>query len=121
MLQTVLDKIYSNDVYLNYLRYNPRWYVTLNENPASINDFEKDTLEDILAYYIRKDETIDAKKVINRCFFPKDNNTKQYIGHMYYKNNIVKLMIEVAIATRCKATNRSIETIEFSKINTIEL
>ena len=42
MLQTVLDKIYSNDVYLNYLRYNPRWYVTLNENPASINDFEKE-------------------------------------------------------------------------------
>ena len=40
ILQTVLDKIYSNDVYLNYLRYNPRWYVTLNENPASINDFE---------------------------------------------------------------------------------
>lgn len=42
MLQTVLDKIYGNDVYLNYLRYNPRWYVTLNENPASINDFEKE-------------------------------------------------------------------------------
>lgn len=94
---------------------------SVTTNSGNINDFEKDTLEDILAYYIRKDETIDAKKVINRCFFPKDNNSKQYIGHMYYKNNIVKLMIEVAIATRCKAINRSIETIEFSKINTIEL
>ena len=39
---TLPDKIYGNDVYLNYLRYNPRWYVTLNENPASINDFEKE-------------------------------------------------------------------------------
>lgn len=89
-------------------------------NSGNINDLEKESLEDILAYYIRRDETINAKKIINRCFFPKDKNTKQYIGHMYYKNNIVRLMIEIAMATN-KARNRSIENIEFSKINTIEL
>ena len=89
-------------------------------NSGSMNDFEKEALEDILSYYIRKDESITAKKIVNRCYFPKDKNTKEYTGHMYYKYNIVRMMIEVAMATN-KARNRSIDKIEFSKLSTIEL
>ncbi len=42
MIASVLEKLYSNDVYLNYIRYNPRWYVVLNRNPGAISDFEKE-------------------------------------------------------------------------------
>lgn len=42
MIQSVLERIYSNDVYLNYLRYNPRWYVPLNQDPRNFSDFEKE-------------------------------------------------------------------------------
>ncbi|MCM1259989.1 MAG: YlbE-like family protein [Anaeroplasma bactoclasticum] len=42
MIASVLEKLYSNDVYLNYIRYNPRWYVVLNRNPSAISDFEKE-------------------------------------------------------------------------------
>lgn len=42
MIASVLEKLYSNDIYLNYIRYNPRWYVVLNRNPSAISDFEKE-------------------------------------------------------------------------------
>lgn len=42
MLKSILDKIYANDVYLNYLRYNPRWYPILDQNPRAFTDFEKE-------------------------------------------------------------------------------
>ena len=42
MVKSVLDKIYSSEIYTNYLRYNPKWYIYFNEDPLSINDFEKE-------------------------------------------------------------------------------
>lgn len=38
----ILEKIYANDVYLNYLRYNPRWYSILDEDSNRYADFEKE-------------------------------------------------------------------------------
>ena len=40
--KSVLDKIYSSEIYTNYLRYNPKWYIYLNQDPLTINDFEKE-------------------------------------------------------------------------------
>lgn len=42
MNKEILDKIYNNDLYLEYLRYHPKWYVILNNNPNVYNDFEKE-------------------------------------------------------------------------------
>ena len=42
MVKSVLDKIYSSEIYTNYLRYNPKWYIYLNQDPSTINDFEKE-------------------------------------------------------------------------------
>ena len=48
MDQSVLRMIYSNDVYLNYLRYHPKWYIILNKNPGAYGDFEKQLKETII-------------------------------------------------------------------------
>ena len=37
----ILSKIYENDIYLEYLRYHPKWYVILNQTPKAYSDFEK--------------------------------------------------------------------------------
>lgn len=42
MVQSVLNKIYASEIYTNYLRYNPKWYIYLNENPNTFADFEKE-------------------------------------------------------------------------------
>ena len=42
MVKSVLDKIYSSEIYTNYLRYNPKWYIYLNQDPLTINDLEKE-------------------------------------------------------------------------------
>ncbi len=42
MIASVLDKIYASEIYTNYLRYNPKWYIYLNQNPSTISDFEKE-------------------------------------------------------------------------------
>ena len=42
MNQLILSKLYSNDLYLTYLRYHPKWYVILNEHPEAYIDFEKE-------------------------------------------------------------------------------
>jgi hypothetical protein len=42
MIQSVLNKIYASEIYTNYLRYNPKWYIYLNENPNTFTDFEKE-------------------------------------------------------------------------------
>ena len=42
MVKSVLDRIYSSEIYTNYLRYNPKWYIYLNQDPLTINDFEKE-------------------------------------------------------------------------------
>lgn len=42
MKKEILDKIYTNDIYLTYLRYHPKWYIILNEHPEVFNEFEKE-------------------------------------------------------------------------------
>lgn len=42
MDQSVLNKIYASETYTYYLRYNPKWYIYLNQNPKFFNDFEKE-------------------------------------------------------------------------------
>lgn len=42
MVKEITSKLYSNPVYLEYLRYHPNWYVILNKNPSSYSDFEKE-------------------------------------------------------------------------------
>ena len=42
MDHSILLTIYNNQTYLKYLRYNPKWYIYLNEDPATFKDFEKE-------------------------------------------------------------------------------
>ena len=42
MNKDILDKIYNNELYLEYLRYHPKWYVILNYNPSFYSEFEKE-------------------------------------------------------------------------------
>lgn len=41
MDESILKKIYANELYLRYLRYNPKWYLILNENPSAYKEFER--------------------------------------------------------------------------------
>lgn len=42
MTAGLLNKIYSNPLYLEYLRYHPKWYVILNNNENLYKEFEKE-------------------------------------------------------------------------------
>ncbi len=42
MTASLLNKIYSNPLYLEYLRYHPKWYVILNNNENMYKEFEKE-------------------------------------------------------------------------------
>lgn len=42
MIKEVTDRLYSNDVYLNYLRFHPKWYMILDRYPEAFKDFEKE-------------------------------------------------------------------------------
>ncbi len=42
MKAEILNKIYSNDLYLTYLRYHPNWYIVLNNNPNAYSSFERE-------------------------------------------------------------------------------
>lgn len=41
MRDEVIQKLYSNPVYLDYLRQNPKWYYYLDLDPKYFDDFEK--------------------------------------------------------------------------------
>lgn len=41
MKDEVITKLYSNQVYLDYLRQNPKWYYYLDLDPKNYNEFEK--------------------------------------------------------------------------------
>jgi hypothetical protein len=58
MDQSILRMIYSNDVYLNYLRYHPKWYVILNKNPSAYVDFEKQLRTDLKITSVDKIEQL---------------------------------------------------------------
>lgn len=47
MRSDILYKIYSNDLYLTYLRYHPKWYVILNKYPNAYSDFEKELKKEL--------------------------------------------------------------------------
>lgn len=42
MKKEILDLLYTNDTYLTYLRYHPKWYIILNDNPNLYSEFEKE-------------------------------------------------------------------------------
>ncbi len=42
MSEILLNRIYSNPLYLEYLRYHPKWYVILNDNENMYKEFEKE-------------------------------------------------------------------------------
>lgn len=47
MDQSVTTKLYQNDIYLNYLRYHPKWYIALEKNPRMYVEFEKQLKKDL--------------------------------------------------------------------------
>lgn len=58
MDQTILSKIYANDLYLNYLRYHPKWYIILNKNPNAYYEFEKVLKSDLKITTVDKIEQL---------------------------------------------------------------
>ncbi len=47
MRDDILEKLYSNPVYLDYLRNHPKWYYYLEENPSNYSIFERKVKEDL--------------------------------------------------------------------------
>ena len=45
MVLEQLKYLYSNTIYLDYLRNNPRWYKILHYNPDMFNEFIKEANE----------------------------------------------------------------------------
>ena len=41
MREDILQKLYQNPKYLEYLRYHPKWYYYLDENPNNYQVFER--------------------------------------------------------------------------------
>lgn len=39
--EDILQKLYANEEYLDYLRRHPKWYKYLDENPNNYQIFEK--------------------------------------------------------------------------------
>lgn len=74
MIKEVTDKLYANDIYLNYLRFNPKWYMILDRYPESFSEFEK-----------------EVKVNLKLTFNDKLNNLKKQVdfisGLMKYLNN----------------------------------
>lgn len=42
MDRAILEKLYSNPEYLNYLRYHPKWYQYLEADPKNFSLFESE-------------------------------------------------------------------------------
>ena len=63
MDKIVLNIIYNNPVYLDYLRHNPKWYPILENDPNTINDFISSLKKDLKMTTFDRIE--DAKKKIN--------------------------------------------------------
>ena len=47
MDQVIINKLYQNDIYLNYLRYHPKWYIFLEKNPNAYMEFEKQVKKEL--------------------------------------------------------------------------
>lgn len=59
----LINEIYKNPTYLNYLRYHPKWYMILEKNPAYYKEFEKELKKDLKITTYDKIENL--KKQIN--------------------------------------------------------
>ena len=47
MDRDIMDKIYQDERMLDYLRYHPKWYYYLDQNPSNFVKFEKQVKEDL--------------------------------------------------------------------------
>ncbi len=63
MRADILEKLYANEVYLEYLRYHPKWYYYLEQNPQNYIVFENKVKQELkLTTY---DKLEKMKKQIN--------------------------------------------------------
>lgn len=46
MREDILKRIYSDAKYLEYIRYHPKWYYYLEQNPNLFVEFEKSLKKD---------------------------------------------------------------------------
>lgn len=72
MIEEVTSKLYMNDMYLNYLRYHPKWYMVLERNPLMFKEFEK-----------------EAKIALKLTLQDKINNLRKQID---FVNGIIKYL-----------------------------
>lgn len=63
MNEDILRKIYSNPQYLEYLRFHPKWYYYLEQNPNNFSIFERTVKEELKITTYDKLEKL--KKQIN--------------------------------------------------------
>ena len=56
-------------------------------------------LKYLIAHYVQKG-SIERPIIFNECIFPSDENLRKTLGHRYYRNNIVSLMILTAKAEK---------------------
>lgn len=63
MKDEILQKLYSNDTYLGYLRTHPKWYYYLDLDPVYFKEFERVVKKELKVTTYDKLETI--KKQIN--------------------------------------------------------
>lgn len=42
MRQDILADLYQKDLQLTYLRYHPKWYIVLNQDPSQYKNFLKE-------------------------------------------------------------------------------
>ena len=47
MHEDILEKLYANDQYLEYLRRHPKWYYYLDEDPKNYKLFEQAVKKDL--------------------------------------------------------------------------
>ena len=47
MKDEVIKKLYSNPIYLDYLRQHPKWYYYLDLDPKNYNEFEKTVKQEL--------------------------------------------------------------------------
>lgn len=63
MRDQILQKLYNNPIYLDYLRYHPKWYYYLEQNPNNFVLFERALKKELkITTY---DKLEKAKKQIN--------------------------------------------------------
>lgn len=63
MNDNILQKLYANPQYLEYLRFHPKWYYYLEQNPNNFAIFERTVKEELKITTYDKLEKL--KKQIN--------------------------------------------------------